>query len=248
MQRHNHTPPLTYVEAQERVHNGSDIVVIPYTSYMEDDGTVRLSVYTSMAAQAAAVLYRAAASPDTTVVAVGEHTYGLQNVSTTDLIYHSLIQHGVPKHAFAAEHPLQANATPQQISWLQQVYGAAWAERPPVLVGHALHWPRLRKLCDLFELPVFFADALAILESAGVATPAHRRAVTAYNRDGHRYERQAQRLTTVSAFLGSAVTMYVFSVLAALRSPNVVDVHSTKRRDRLYATTVRTHVKGVKKP
>lgn len=241
------TSPLSPLEAQRLVHGGSAIVVIPYTAYMRPDETVRLSTYSEMTARAAAALYRAAATEDTKVIAVGEHTYGDQYISTTDLIYNDLAHHGVPLSAHAAERPARADATPQQIAWLADMYRKRWREHAPVLVGHGSHCPRLERLCNVYGMPATFVDAVQVLEAVGALTPAYRRAADVYETEGKQYEQRVQRLTVMTAWLGSTAITVIFTLLARLRSPNVVEVVGSGKRTRLYAVTARHHTKKLRR-
>jgi hypothetical protein len=226
--------------AQQFVAQGSDIVVIPYSAYMEPDGSVRMGELTRIAAQAAVALYRQAATETTKVIAVGEHTYGLQAVSTTDLIYDYMAAEGVPADRFATERPVNANATPQQIHWLRQVFGDKW-HRPPLLVGHEPHWPRIRDLCDLYGLPGTFADSTQVLAATGGLTPDVAQATALYAAYNARYEAMAARIQRSVTWLGPMATTLLFKALVRLRTPTVVDVLRRDGQARLYATNVRNH-------
>jgi hypothetical protein len=247
MNKFTSTPPLSPIEAERLVRDGSAIVVIPYTAYMQPDETVRLSMYSEMTARAAAELYHAAATDDTKIIAVGEHTYGDQYASTTDLIYNDLARNGVPSSACVIERPTRADATPQQIAWLADIYEGRWREHTPVLVGHGSHWPRMERLCNLYGMPATFVDAVQILEAVGALTPAYRRAANIYEAEGKQYEQRVQRLTAMTVWLGPAVTTIIFKALARLRSPNVVEVVGFGHHASLYAVTARQHTKKLRR-
>ena len=238
---------LTASEAQDRVSHGSDIVIVPYSSYMEPDGNVRLSIFSEMTTAAAATLYETAGTEHTRIVAVGEQTYGPGYPSTTELMYAYLQRHGIAARAFPRQHPEDANATPQQIEWLKQEFGADWQSRAPVLVGHEHHWARIRRLCRLFRLPADFVDAAAILEKAGKLTPAYAEAAAAYQSEGQDYERDVTRLTRFISPLGAGPATAMFRTLVRARTPTVVDVvrDGSDGKLRLYATTVREHLRSL---
>ncbi|MET0779810.1 MAG: hypothetical protein ABWY71_03165 [Candidatus Saccharimonadales bacterium] len=236
-----HTEQLNAVGAEQYVQQGSDIVVVPYSSYMNVDESIRLSVYTRMAAHAAVQLYERSATPDTTVVAVGEHTYGSNQTSTTKLIYDFMAGEGLPETAFATERPVDANATPQQIDWLRRTYGEQWQEHAPVLIGHEPHWERIEYLCGLYRLPAGFVDAAHLLAATGDLTPEYAEASRLYKEENQRYEDQASRLTRSIAWMGPVATTQVFRALARMRSPNVVDVVDTAHGAQFYASPARRH-------
>jgi hypothetical protein len=241
------TEQLSAAGAEQHVQQGSDIVVVPYSSYMDADESVRLSVYTRMAAHAAAQLYDRSATPETTIVAVGEYTYGSHTTSTTELIYDYMAAEGVPKTAFAAERPLDANATPQQVDWLRRTYGKQWQEHAPVLIGHEPHWPRIQFLCELYKLPAGFVDAAELLAATGALTPEYAKASRLYKEQNQRYEDRVSRLTRNVAWLGPVITTQVFRTLTHMRSPNVVDVVHTKHGAHFYASPARQHMRAVHK-
>jgi hypothetical protein len=233
--------PLTPPQAEQQVQAGSDIVVIPYSAYMEPDGVVRMGTFTHMAVQAAVALYSRAATENTAVIAVGEHTYGTGQTSTTELMYDYMEAHGVPAASFATEHPTMANSTPQQVDWLRHIFGPRWRGRAPVLVGHEPHWDRIKYLCDLYGLPAEFVDSATMLDSVGQLTAQQAKAVELYAAENARYEATATRITRIVAGLGPAAVTTVFTTLAYLRSPTVLDASTGKHGVRLYATHSRRH-------
>jgi hypothetical protein len=227
--------------AEQQVQQGSDIVVIPYSAYMEPDGTVRMSEFTRMAAQASLALYQRAATADTMVVAVGEHTYGTAHTSTTELIYDYLRGHDVPEEQFPLEQPVEANSTPQQIDWLQRTFGPRWHDHAPVLVGLEPHWKRIKDLCELYRLPSNFVDAAQMLDSVGKFTAEQALAAKLFAEQNARYEATAQRIMRGVVWLGPVATTRIFSTLARLRSPTVVDIKRDNGQVSLYATHSRAH-------
>lgn len=240
------TKQLTPLQAERQVRQGSDIVVVPYSALMEPGGRIRMSVFTRMAAQAAAVLHKRAATDDTTVIAIGEHTYGTNNTSTTDLIRDYMRTHGVSASHFVPERPVAVNSTPQQIDWLQRTYGARLRTHIPILVGHEQHWPRLDFLCQLYGLPSYFVDSATVLERAGELTPAQAEAARLYTEQNTRYEATATRLMHSVAWLGPAAMTKIFTVLARLRSPTVVDVRHAGGQMQLYASHARAHRRSLR--
>ncbi|HEX7963240.1 MAG TPA: hypothetical protein VF466_01480 [Candidatus Saccharimonadales bacterium] len=237
---------LTPIDAQQQIAAGSDIVVVPYSSYMEQDGSVRLSIFSEMTTLAAAALHREAGAHQTRIIAVGEQTYGVDHPSTTDLMYDLLQRERIPDRALPEQRPNGANATPQQIEWLKRKFSGAWADRPPVLVGHEHHWDRIHRLCDVFSLPADFVDASAVLERAGKLKPEFAAAVAAYQTEGRAYEQGAAVLTRIVAPLGEGATLGLFRTMVRARTPTVVDVfQSADGRTHLYATTVREHLQAI---
>lgn len=237
---------LTPIDAQQQIAAGSDIVIVPYSSYMEPDGSVRLSIFSEMTTLAAAALYRQAGARHTRIIAVGEQTYGSDYPSTTELMYDLLRHERIPDRALPEQRPDDTNATPQQIEWLKRQFGGAWADTPPVLVGHEHHWDRIHRLCDVFSLSANFVDASAVLERAGKLKPEFAAAVTAYQEEGRGYEQSAAVLTRIVAPLGEGATLGLFRTMVRARTPTVVDVfHDADGRTRLYATTVREHLQAI---
>lgn len=231
----------------QEVREGSDIVAIPYSAIVQPDGHMRLTVYTEMVAAVVALLYARAGLPTTIVVAVGEHTFGKRHTSTTELIYDHLNHHNVPPRAFARHQPQMANNTPEQINWLKRTFGKLWQDHPPVLVGQAQHWPRIRRLCQIYDLSVSFVDAAAFLDAVGKLTPRYRKAVQVFDTDNAGYEAQTMRLTRAFSWLGPAATTAIFRVMSRMRSATVVDTAGSGSSQRLYATTARRHSRRQKK-
>lgn len=234
---------VTARQAEDLVSTGSDIVLIPYTSFMEPDGRVRLSVFSEIVTMAGAGLYGAAATSRTQIIAVGEDTYGDDHPSTTALMYDLLEKEGVPASAFAPKRPHRANATPQQIDWLSRHASKAWQNNPPVLIGHVQHWPRIARLCALYGLSAGFTDASLYLNATGRLQPEYRRAGELYRTQGARYETLLNGITRILTPFGRAAVTSIFGALTWLRTPNVVDIQPDAAGNPvLYATTVRRHL------
>ncbi len=231
---------LTVSAAQQLIGEGSDIVVIPYSSYFTADGRVELGIYTEMCVAAAAKLYGQTDGAKPNIIVVGENTLGLNKPSTTELAYEFLADAGIPQQFISAPHPKNANATPQQISWLQKTYGKQWASHPPVMIGMDQHWPRIHELCRLYGLRAEFIGAAALLSKFGELTPRYEQAAQLYD-DNYDYEQRAQRLTRIISVLGPQATTAIFRILTAIRTPNIVSVRHNNGKAGFYAATVRQH-------
>jgi hypothetical protein len=237
---------LTPETAESSVKVGCDIVVIPYSSYQDLSGEISLGIHSELVACAAAALYRRAGRQDTKVISVGEHTYGLDEISTTTLTYNYLHSSGIPQKALANDHPRQANATPQQIMWLKKSFGAQWTEHPPVLIGMEQHWPRIRDLCRLNNMPANFLDAPSYLDSTRLLSAEYAQAAKLYD-NNQKYESIAQQLTKYLSSLGPQMTTQAFRFLTWLRTPNVMNVVKHGGKPEFYASTVRNHRKKLRR-
>ncbi|HUC89869.1 MAG TPA: hypothetical protein VMR45_03630 [Patescibacteria group bacterium] len=237
---------LTPETAESSVKQGCDIVVIPYSSYQNLSGEISLGIHSELVACAAAALYRRAGRQDTKVISVGEHTYGLEETSTTTLTYDYLRNNDVPKKALANDHPRQANATPQQILWLKRSFGSQWVDNPPVLIGIGQHWPRIRDLCRLNNMPANFLDAPDYLSSTGLLSAEYAQAAKLYD-NNQKYESFAQQLTKYLSLLGPQMTTQAFKLMTWLRTPNVIHMVKHKGKQMFYASTVRSHRKKLRR-
>lgn len=219
------------------------IGLLPYTSNIDsvtradghwaaavDPEAVRLSIFSRMVADAAAHLATAAAVEDNvTVVAVGEHTFGLDNPSTTDRMYERLKERGVDSNLFATGKPEGANDTTTQLAWLQ-----AWQEKQgnpqTLLIGHGQHFARVRLLSKLFGIPnIFLVDAGSTIQATSKDNNEMINAalLSAHFNENEQYERRVNLLTRIVATAGSTATRQCFQLLSSKRTANVVDAIPT---------------------
>ena len=232
--------------ARQWLGTGSDLVVVPYSSIVNPNGVTEMSTFTRLAVDASTVLYHDGGMPGTTVIPVGEHTFGPNATSTTKLMKTALAEANVPTNAMVTQEPVLANSTPEQLAWLQKHFAYRWSEGPPpVFVSHAPHHPRLQLLCGVYGLAALLVDAPTVLERAGKLHQQDRRAAELYQTQNAQYEHRAMQLTKCIAWAGPAATTHFFRAMSRMRSATVVDVSRQGDRTELYATSARQHLRSL---
>jgi hypothetical protein len=195
--------------------------------------SIRLTHFSRLVADASGLLASVACAEDNvTLVAAGEHTFGLRNPSTTDKMYGRLLERKVDGNFFALEHPTNANDSTAQLLWLE-AWRAKQKNQPQLLlVGHGQHYPRLRRLGGLFGIEnTYFVDATGIItdlsdDAAEIADAAQL--ATAFRRN-QEYEDNALRWVERTARWGAWATQRFFHTASRVRTPNVVDATHTDR-------------------